>query len=128
MGRNRVPGICLMAFALIMILSTAGCFGSNNGSSSATPTVEIPKPHIEGVVAPTSGTQSAYFATLDIKVKNDGAEGTVLVQATVTQAGSSASREMPVFLKQGETHELKLTYPLVWEGGTFTSDVKAIVP
>jgi hypothetical protein len=80
------------------------------------------------VVASTSGVQGAYFATLDIKVKNTGAEGTILVQGAVTQAGNTVTREMEVFLKQGESHELKLTYPLVWQGGDFTSNVKAIVP
>jgi hypothetical protein len=79
-------------------------------------------------VATTTGTQSAYYATLDIKVKNNGAEGVILVQAQVTQGGRTGSNEMPVFLKQNETHELKLTFPLVWEGGEFTSTVKTLVP
>ena len=108
---------------------TAGCFGgSTSPAASATPTVLIPAPRVVSVVAATSGTQNAYYTTLDITVKNDGAEGTVLVRGTVTQAGTSNEREMPVFLKQGESHELKLTFPLVWQGGAFTSDVKAVVP
>jgi len=79
-------------------------------------------------VATTSGTQSAYYATLDIQVKNEGAEGTVLVQASITQDEKTTSNEMPVYLAQNETHELKLTFPLEWEGGEFTSTVDAIVP
>jgi hypothetical protein len=35
---------------------------------------------------------------------------------------------MPVYLKQGETHELKLTFPLVWQGGDFTPNVQTVIP
>ena len=126
--RDRLIGAMIIILALVAMLVTAGCFGSNNSSASATPTVVKPQPRVESVVASTSGVQAAYFATLDIKVKNDGAEGTILVQASVTQAGNTTSREEEVFLKQGESHELKLTYSLVWKGGDFTSDVKAVVP
>jgi hypothetical protein len=108
-----------------------GYIGSVVISGSATATaVEVvkPQPRVENVVATTSGSPSAYYATLDIKIKNVGAEGTVLVQAAVTQNGKTSSNEMPVFLKKNETHELKLTFPLVWQGGDFTSSVKTIVP
>jgi len=87
-----------------------------------------PAPEVASVIATTSGTEAAYFATLDIKVKNSGAEGTILVKAALTQAGKSNTNEMPVFLKQNESHELKLTFPLVWQGGEFTSKVETIVP
>jgi hypothetical protein len=46
----------------------------------------------------------------------------------VSQAGKTAQNEMEVFLKQGESHEIKLTYPLVWQGGDFATNVQAIVP
>ena len=92
------------------------------------PNAVKPQPQVEKVIATTSGTQSAYYATLDIKVKNTGAEGTILVKAAITQNGKSSSNEMPVFLKQNETHELKMTFPLVWQGGEFTSNVTAVIP
>jgi len=83
---------------------------------------------VEKVVATTSGTEAAYFATLDISVKNNGAEGTILVIGSITQGGRTSQSEMPVFLKEGQSHELKLTYPLVWRGGDFTSNVQTIIP
>jgi hypothetical protein len=120
-----------LVFVISLALFSAGCFSTSKSGGSATATaadVVKPQPQVESVVATTSGTQNAYYATLDIKVKNTGAEGTILVQAGVTQNGKSSSNEMPVFLKQNETHELKLTFPLVWQGGDFTSNVKTIVP
>ncbi len=127
--RKIIIAVCLVMAAVLM-LTTAGCFGNTAAGSSGdtSPTVVQPQPRVEKVVATTSGTQSAYYATLDIKVKNDGAEGTVLVQASVTQGSKTSKNEMPVFLQHGESHELKLTFPLVWQGGDFTSDVKTIVP
>ncbi len=127
----KICGVFFLTIAVVLMMLTSGCFGSTsaaNSSGVASPTVVKPKPKVENVVATTSGTQLAYYATLDIKVKNEGAEGTILVQATITQSGKNSTNEMPVFLKQGETHELKLTFPLVWEGGDFTSDVKTLIP
>jgi len=120
--------LVIMLAALLTLFS--GCF---NTSSSTTPTTNSseavkPKPMVEKVIATTSGTEAAYFATLDIKVKNEGAEGTILVTGSITQANQTTQREMPVFLKEGESHELKLTFPLVWKGGDFTSNVKTAVP
>ena len=111
-----------------MVLAVGCSSGGGSSSESTTATVVKPQPQVESVVTTTSGTQSAYYATLDIKVKNNGAEGTILVQASVTQNGKTNQNEMPVFLKEGEEHELKLTFPLVWEGGNFTCAVLAIVP
>jgi hypothetical protein len=131
MGRARVLGAVILVLSSLVALFSSSCFSGSNSNGSATATaVEVvkPQPRVENVVATTSGSPSAYYATLDIKIKNVGAEGTVLVQAAVTQNGKTSSNEMPVFLKKNETHELKLTFPLVWQGGDFTSSVKTIVP
>lgn len=129
MRRSKLFGaVILVVLAASMVLAV-GCSGKGgNSSGSTTATVVKPQPQVESVVASTSGTQSAYYATLDIKVKNNGAEGTILVQGYVTQSGKTSQNEMPVFLKEGEEHELKLTFPLVWEGGNFTCTALAIVP
>jgi hypothetical protein len=123
---------CAVLFVLVAALSVlvGGCFGSSSSGVTATEkTTSIkPDPSVESVVATTSGTEGAYYAILDIKVKNRGAEGTILVVASITQAEKTVQNEMPVYLKQNETHELKLTFPLVWKGGTWTSDVKTQIP
>jgi hypothetical protein len=120
--------IILMVVAAFMLTAT-GCFGNMSGASiSDKPSALKPAPQITNLIATTSGVKDAYYAILDIKVKNEGAEGTVLVQASVTQSGVTNQREMEVYLKQGETHELKLTFPLVWKGGDFTPNAQATIP
>lgn len=126
---HKILGSAILIITAAFILLASGCFSSSTSNSTSNPTMAIkPNPRVEAVVATTSGTDSAYFTTLDIKVKNEGAEGTVLVQASVTQEGKTHKNQMPVFLKKGESHELKMTFPLVWEGGEFTSNVTATVP
>jgi ABC-type Fe3+-hydroxamate transport system substrate-binding protein len=130
---NRKLFICAAILLLVaLLISLTGCLG-NIGTSEQTPSADSnnavkPKAIVEKVVATTSGTEKAYYATLDIKVKNDGAEGVVLVRASVTQSGKTTQNEMPVYLAQGETHQLKLTFPLVWQGGEFTSSVQTVIP
>lgn len=112
----------MMALVLMLL---SGCTAT---SANSEPTLVTPQPQVESVVATTSGTENGYYATLDIKVKNSGAEGTVLIQASITQNGKTTTNGMPVYLTQGEEQELKLTFPLVWGGGEFTSNVQAIMP
>jgi hypothetical protein len=133
MRRYILTGAVIIVLTIALLSGLTGCFfsSSNNKSSTDTTTsttVVKPSPEVVSVVATTSGTQAAYYATLDIKVKNTGAEGTILVKATLTQNGKSSSNQMPVFLKQNESHELKLTFPLVWQGGDFNSNVETVVP
>lgn len=130
MRRSVLRGAVILVLIAALSTGLMGCFSTSSSTSieSAASSAVKPAPEVVKVVATTSGTESAYYATLDIKVKNSGAEGTILVKATLTQNGTSSSNEMPVFLKQNETHELKLTFPLVWRGGDFTSNVETIVP
>ena len=131
MKRKVLTGAAITLLLIALLMSMTSCFSSSTGGS--TPTVSStaalkPKPSVQNVVASTSGIEGAYFATLDITVKNDGAEGTILVQGAVTQSGRTSQSEMPVFLKQGQTSEVKLTYILIWKGGDFTSNVQTLVP
>ena len=130
MRRFLLTGAVILVLAVALLFGMTGCFLSNNSSAkvTTTPAVVKPAPEVVSVVATTSGTQAAYYATLDVRVKNTGAEGTILVKAAVTQNGKNNTNEMPIFLKQNESHDLKLTFPLVWQGGDFTSNVQAIVP
>jgi hypothetical protein len=111
-----------------MVLAVGCSSKSSSSSASTTATVVKPQPTVESVVASTSGTQSAYYTTLEIKVKNNGADGVILVQGYVTQGGKTSENEMPVFLKKGGEQEVPLTFLLVWEGGNFTCTAEAIVP
>ncbi len=131
MKLKLLSGIAISLLLTGLLLSVTGCFSPSTGgttpTTSSTDAVK-PNPKVVNVIRSTSGVEGAYFATLDITVKNDGAEGTILVQGSVTQAGKTSQAEMPVFLKQGQTSELKLTYPLVWKGGDISSSVQTLVP
>ena len=129
MQRFKALKSAILIFSAGFMLILVSCFGgTTSNTSSTTSTALKPQPKIESVVATTSGTETAYYTTLDIKVRNDGAEGTVLVLGSVTQNGKTSQDKMPVFLKKGESHELKMTFPLVWQGGDFTPNVQTLVP
>jgi hypothetical protein len=128
-SRKLISVVLIVMLAAVMMLFSS-CFTNTSSSTPTTSSTEAvkPKPLVQKVIATTSGTEAAYYATLDISVKNEGAEGTILVMGSITQGGRTAQNEMPVFLKEGQSHELKLTFPLVWKGGDFTSNVKTVVP
>lgn len=132
MQRKKLFSAAVLMMALALMLVVSGCFGNissdNTPASPTTPATIKPKPRVESVTATTSGNQNAYYVTLDIKVKNEGAKGIVLVVAGVTQNGKTSQNEAQVFLKQGASYELELTFPLVWRGGDFTTNVQAVVP
>jgi hypothetical protein len=129
MQRFKILASAVLIIAIAIMLAATSCFSGNSSNTTSVSTTALkPLPQVESVVATTSGTETAYYTTLDIKVKNDGAEGTILVVASVTQSGDTNTDKMPVFLKKGESHELKMTFPLVWQGGEFTSNVQTIVP
>jgi hypothetical protein len=132
MRRKILSSATVIVTLVAITLVSTGCFGGNNnsGDGNSTPPANTakPSPTVLPVAATTSGTETAYYTTLDIKVKNEGSEGIVLVKASVTQAGTTNTNEMPVFLSKGETEEIKLTFPLVWKGGDFTYNVQAALP
>jgi hypothetical protein len=129
MRRSRLFGAVVLVVVIMLAVFTGGCFGTGDSSTATEKTSTVkPDPVVESVVTTTSGTEGAYYAILDIKVKNKGAEGTILVVASVTQDGKTVQEEMPVYLMKNVTHELKLTFPLVWKGGVWTSEVKTQLP
>lgn len=128
MLNSRLIGVALLIITGIFIVSVTSCFGNSTAGDSGSSAPVAPQPQVESVLATTSGTHLGYYTILDIKVKNNGAEGIILVQASVTQNGNTNHNEMPVYLSQGEEQELKLTFPLVWKGGDFTCNVQAVLP
>ena len=119
-----VTGILMTA----LILLATSCSTTAGSTNNATPTVVKPEPVVESTTATTSGNQDNYFTTLDVKVKNNGADGMILVQASVTQAGKITQNEDHTFIKNGQTGEFELTFPLVWKGGDFTYSVQTSLP
>jgi hypothetical protein len=90
--------------------------------------ISKPKPTVVLVNATTAGVFDNYFAILNITAKNDGADGIVIVVASINQAGETRKNEMPVYLSQGATQTVKLVFPLKWRGGDWTPTVGTEVP
>jgi hypothetical protein len=122
----------LMLLITLSLLPGCGLFSSGSTSSSTgTPspaTALKPKPSIVDVTASTSGQLDYYYAILEIAIKNDGAEGTVLLTATVTQGTDVKTREVPVALSKNAREGIRLVFPLKWKGGEWTPTVKVEVP
>jgi len=108
----------------VVIFSASGCFNS----TPTTPEVLKPKPIVEAVNAATSGMLDNYYASMDITIKNDGADGTVNVIASVTQGTQTIKNEIPVYITRNAKQVVRLVFPLKWKGGDWTPDVQVQVP
>ena len=122
----------LVLLITLSLLPGCGLFsssGSTNASGTPSPATAIkPKPSVVDVQASTSGQLDYYYAILEIAIKNDGAEGTVLLYVTITQGTDVKTREVPVFLSKNARQALRLVFPLKWKGGEWTPTVKVEVP
>ncbi len=134
MQRSKLLGLALLMTIAVLVLITGGCFSGSSDTVGSTPSVTAnvlkPLPKVEEITANTTGSESNYVVFLHVKVKNNGANGTIVLQGKVTQNGMTITHEMSVYdLKKGETREVVLEpFSLVWKGGDWSADVKAIVP
>jgi hypothetical protein len=120
--------IMLGAASLALVLFSASCLNGATSSESTTTTVVIqPKPSVT-FTAGTSGTQEKFFAILDISVRNDGADGVVIVKAIVTQGGQTQQAEQSMYITRNSKQPVRMVFPLIWKGGTWTPNVTAEVP
>lgn len=126
---NRVKAAAgLLILALVVILG-AGC--SQPGLSApaeTTPEVYKPRPVVESTNASTSGMLDNYYAIMDISVKNDGADGTVVVTGFVTQGGQTIANSLPVYVSHNSKQVVRLVLPLRWNGGDWTPRAEVQVP
>jgi len=130
---KKMGGFLLAILTILTLLPGCGLFttGSSSSNSTGSPSpvgAMKPKPAIIDVTASTSGQLDYYYAILDVNVKNDGSEGTVLVTATITQGTDIKTREVPVSLPRNSKQSLRLIFPLKWKGGDWTPTVKVEVP
>jgi hypothetical protein len=124
--------IILVAVLLGSMLSTA-CIGGKNSSPPASPTTAMssltrPQPVVVSVNDTTSGMKDNYYVILAVTIKNIGSAGTVIIDASVTQASQTKTNEMITNLAQNSTQVVDLVFPLVWMGGDWTQTVSVTVP
>ena len=132
MYRSRLFGFIALAILMVALLLTPGCSSGTNVPSSPgstpNPIVAKPKPVIESVNAITSGMGNNYFVILEVTIKNEGSDGTVIVSASITQGDQTQANKMVTNMNRNTTQVLRLTFPLKWEGGEWTPTVQALVP
>jgi hypothetical protein len=129
---KKLGGSLLAIIVLLTCLPGCGLFSTTQSSgATGTPSPAAatkPKPAIVDVTASTSGQLDYYYAVLDINLKNDGSEGTVLVTATVSQGQGNKTLEVPVSLAKDSKQSMRLVFPLKWKGGEWAPTVKVEVP
>ena len=130
MQRYKLLIVAVLVVIAALTITATGCGHSKSSVTSNPSTISVikPEPTVAKVTASTSGVQNNYYADLDITVKNNGADGTILVKASVTQVDNTSTQEQAVFIKGGQTQELKMTFHILWEVGDWTPSVQAVVP
>ena len=129
MSRAKLGAVLLATIALLSVAT--GCFAASGGKTagaSQSPEPMKPKPVVESVNAATSGMADKYYAIMDIAVKNEGADGTVIVAASITQGAQIVDNELPVYITHNGRQTVRLVFPLKWKGGDWTPSVQVRVP
>ena len=129
---TKLAGVIILIAIAAVMASACGGGGSANTNSKPTsvPASDIskPSPTVLLVNATTAGMFENYYAILNITARNEGADGVVIVVASITQAGQTQKNEMPVYLTAGSAQTVKLVFPLKWKGGDWTPTVQTEVP
>ncbi|MFC2058144.1 hypothetical protein ACFLTS_00670 [Chloroflexota bacterium] len=136
---TRLTAIVVVLMLAVVLASACG----SKASTSTTPTptnpstvspyaisneVIKPKPVVVSTEATTAGTPDDYYAILDITVRNEGAEGYVIVLGSITQGEETTIKEMHLYLASGATNNMRLVFPLEWRGGEWTPSVQTELP
>ena len=130
-GTKLAGVIILIAIAAV---TASACGGGSSASTNPIPTAVAssdickPSPAVLLVNATTAGVFENYYAILNITAKNEGADGVVIVVASITQAGQTQNNEIPVYLTSGSAQTVKLVFPLKWKGGDWAPTVQTEVP
>lgn len=123
----------LAILPVLLLVLLPGCITLNatrtpsGPTASPTPAVK-PKVSVVNVSASTSGQLDYYYAILDIDVKNDGADGTAVIIAGITQGTETKTLEYPINLTKNSRQTVRLVFPLKWRGGEWTPSVRVEVP
>ena len=129
---TKLVGVIIL-IAIAAVIASA-CGGGSSASTNSKPTaiassdISKPSPTVLLVNSTTAGVLENYYAILNITAKNEGADGIVIVVASITQAGQTQRNEMPVYLTAGSAQTVKLVFPLKWKGGDWTPTVQTEIP
>ena len=150
MGSLTVKGVMragarmvLLGTIITLCFSLSSCSGEPSGGSAivnstspvpertTTPVLQgttTPHPLVTNVNGSTAGFYDDYYVILDATIQNEGAAGSVLVIASITQADNTSTKRMPLFLEKKESQVGRFVFPIKWQGGKWTPKVTVEVP
>ena len=130
MSRAKLLAITILATLAAILFTASSCSGGLHSTTSTPTPPEVikPKPTVETVVATTSGMADKYYAILEITVRNDGADGTVIIVGGITQGGQTIENDFPLYITRNAKQVVRLVFPLKWNGGDWAPNVQAHVP
>lgn len=134
---NNIKAVMVVMLALSAVVLFSAC--SRAGATTVTPTspppaalapaeVLKPKPQVLAVNATTSGMFDNYYAILEVTIRNDGADGMIILVGSINQANTNTKGELPLYLARNITETVSLVLPLKWRGGDWTPSAVTDVP
>jgi hypothetical protein len=99
-------------------------------STGVTGQAEIakPKPVVVGINATTTGMFEDYYAILDVTVRNEGADGMIILISGINQANKNVTSELPTYLPRNVTQTVRMVLPLNWRSGDWTPSAVVEIP
>lgn len=134
MPRAKLAALSLAVAGALFLLSACGRGSTPAPTLVPTPlgtnTSEAlkPDPVITQLTASTVGVFNDYYAILTIGVRNNGAEGVIVVVGSISQGTETKKSELPVYLAQEASQTVKLVFRLQWNGGDWTPRAETKVP
>lgn len=134
---KSIKAVTVIMLAISAVVLFSAC--SRAGATTVTPTnpapvalapaeVVKPKPQVLAVNATTSGMFDNYYVVLDVTIRNDGADGMIILVGSINQANTNTKGELPLYLARNVTETVSLVLPLKWRGGDWTPSVTAELP
>ena len=130
MIRNKSLSIAALLVLAAILFSALCCGTATLGGSTQTPVVEVTKvkPSVVSVNVVNTGTQDAYYAILDITIKNDGADGMVIVLGSIMQGTQTTTSELPTYITRNSEIVVRMVLPLKWGGGEPQAKAEVRIP
>lgn len=120
--------VALLVMFLVLVFLCA-CSPRETGPPAPIKETSIrSNPQVVGITASTVGFYEDYQVILDANIKNNGAEGVIIVIASVTQSGNTSTKQMPISLGKGESQVVRFIFPIKWKGGEWTPNVTTELP
>jgi len=131
MSQTKLLNVAALILVAALFLAS-GCHGGSIAANPTQPTtveVKTVKPSVESVEVVNTGTPDKYYAILDVTVRNDGADGMVIIVGSITQGTQTPiTSEIPVYLTSNSKQVIPIVLPLKWGGGEFTAKAEVRVP